>query len=117
MSATLKQSGNKAVITLEGELTLPFAEELKGIFIKALMHADEVFIVFQNVQDVDLSCLQLLCAAHRSAVRLKKHVTFSEGPTTVMKKAVETAGFAHLKGCTLGSEKSCLWKAAGAHHE
>ena len=117
MSATFEQSGNKAVITLEGELTLPFAEELKGIFIKAFQDADEISIAFKNVQEVDLSCLQLFCAAHRSAVRLKKHLVFSEGQPMVMKKAVKAAGFAHLKGCKQGSEKSCLWKKAGAHHE
>jgi anti-anti-sigma regulatory factor len=117
MSAIFKRSGNKGVITLEGELTLPHAEELKGVFIKALQDADEVSIDFKNVRDVDLSCLQLFCAAHRSAVRLKKHVTFSKKPPTALLEAAETAGFTHLKGCKLGSAISCLWKAAGADHE
>ncbi len=117
MSATLKQAGNKGVITLEGDLTLSHAEELKGIFIKALADADEVSIDFLNVQEVDLSCLQLFCSLHRSAVRLKKRVVFSGSPPPALKKVSEAAGFAHLKGCKLDREKSCLWMAAGARHE
>jgi anti-anti-sigma regulatory factor len=117
MSATFKKSGNKGVITIVGDLTLPYAEELKGIFIQALLNTDYVFIAFNDVQDVDLSCLQLFCAAHRSAVRSKKHLAFRGSPPNVMIRAAETAGFSHLKGCSLGNEESCLWKAAGVRHE
>jgi STAS domain len=90
---------------------------LKGIFIKALQDTDEVSIAMENVQNVDLSCLQLFCSAHRSAVRFKKHVAFSGSPPPAMRNASEAAGYARLKGCKLDCEKSCLWMAAGAHHE
>lgn len=117
MSATLKLSGYKGVITLDGDLTLSHAEELKGTFIKALADADDISIVFSNVQDVDLSCLQLLCSLHRSAVRLKKSVVFSGSKPPAVRIASEAAGFAHLKGCKLDREDRCLWMVAGAHHE
>ncbi len=117
MGATFKQSGTKGVLTLKGDLTLPYAEELKSVFIKALLDTDEVAITFENVHDVDLSCLQLFCSVHRSAVRSKKNVAFSSSPPIAMINAAEIAGFVHLKGCKLDCEKSCLWRATGAYYE
>ena len=109
MGATFIRSGNTGVVTLEGDLTLPCAEELKGTFIKALLDVDELSVAFDNVESADLSCLQLLCSAHRSALRLQKRVKFSVAPPQVFKDAVEAAGFSRVKGCKFDSEKSCLW--------
>ncbi len=117
MNATFKQSGNKGFVTLEGDLTLPHAEALKGIFIKALLETDEVSIAMENVQNVDLSCLQLFCSANRSAVRVKKQLAFQGNPPQAMRNAAEAAGYTRLKGCKLDCEKSCLWMTAGDYHE
>ena len=112
MSTTFTKTGDSGVLTLEGELTLPYAEELKKALLRAILDTDDVSIAFGNVQDVDLSCLQLLCSAHRSAVRLKKRVSFASGLPPAVKEAAETAGYARLKGCKLDLDKSCLWMAA-----
>jgi anti-anti-sigma regulatory factor len=117
MNATFKQSGKKGLVTLDGDLTLPNAEALKGIFLTALQKSDDVTIVMENVQNADLSCLQLFCSAHRSAVRKNKHVAFSGSPPPAMRNAVEAAGYARLKGCKLDCEKSCLWMTVGVDHE
>jgi ABC-type transporter Mla MlaB component len=118
MGTTLKQSGDKGFINLEGELTLPYAEELRSVLIKALLEADDISIAMENVQNVDLSCLQLLCSAHRSAVRLKKHVAFTGSVPKIFQNAVEAAGFARFTGCKQDCDKSCLWTLyAGERHE
>lgn len=65
MNATIKLSGKKGVITLEGGLTLPHGEVLKGIFLKALQTSDDVTIAMENVHNAELSCLQLFCSSER----------------------------------------------------
>ena len=118
MHALFNQSGGKCIITLEGDLTLPHAEELKGIFIKALQDSDDVSIAMENVHSVDLSCLQLFCSAHRSAARFKKHLMFHGNPPPILRDASEAAGYDRLRGCKLDCEGSCLWmQAAGNSHE
>jgi len=112
MSTMFKKTGNKGIVMLSGDLTLPYAEELKGVFLKALVETDDVSVGFENVQEVDLSCLQLLCSAHRSAVRLKKSITFNTALPQAFKEAADAAGFTRLKGCKLDCDKSCLWMAA-----
>ncbi len=117
MGATLKQTGAGRLVTLEGDLTLPHAEEMKKAFLKALVEADDVSISFNDIQDVDLSCLQMLCSVHRSAVRLKKKVRFDDTPPEIFKAAADAAGYSRLKGCKLDFEESCLWiAAAGENH-
>jgi anti-anti-sigma regulatory factor len=116
MSADQKQTGEEEIITLEGELTLPRAEELKSAFLKALARGDAVSIRFGSVQNVDLSCLQMLCSAHRSAVRMKKKVGVGGAIPKILSDAAEAAGYMRLKGCGLDFKNSCLWIAAGERH-
>ncbi len=112
MIAMFKLSGKSGVLTLEGELTLPYAEELRKALLRALLDTYDISIGFGSVQEVDVSCLQLLCSAHRSAVRLKKRVCIEGSLPPVMNEAVEAAGYARLKGCKLDCDKSCIWMAA-----
>jgi anti-anti-sigma regulatory factor len=117
MSAIFTRTGNKGVITLDGDVTLQQAEELRRVLIKALVDADEVSLDMEKVQQADLSCLQLLCSAHRSAARFTKKFAFSGCPPKALKDAVETAGFSRVTGCKLDCDKSCLWMTVtGAHH-
>jgi anti-anti-sigma regulatory factor len=117
MDTPLKQTGSTRIILLEGDLNLTQAPAIRTAFLKALVEADDVAIRFGNVRDLDLSCLQLLCSAHRSAVRLKKQVRFEGSVPKLLKDAADAAGYSHLKGCKLDTGKSCLWiAAAGASH-
>jgi len=106
---------NAATITLEGDLTLPRAEEIKKIFASALSGPSPVSIAFGAVSDIDLSFLQLFCSLHRSAERDKKQVRI-EGPAPkALKETAEAAGYLRLAGCKLDCDKSCLWVSiAGA---
>jgi anti-anti-sigma regulatory factor len=118
MGVTVKRSGDTRIVLLEGDLTLPEAPEIRTAFMKALVEADDVLICFGNVRELDLSCLQLLCSAHRSAARLKKRVRFEGDIPKKLYDAADNAGYSHLKGCKFDTGKSCLWIAAeGANHE
>jgi anti-anti-sigma regulatory factor len=119
MQATFNQSGHKSYITLEGDLTLAHAEALKGIFTKALQESDDVSIAIVTVENLDLSCLQLLCSAHLSAMRSKKKITFIGSPPQAFNDAVEAAGLTRgAAGCKLDNGYSCLWMSVkGDRHE
>ena len=117
MSAVFTGSGNKGVVTVDGDVTLRQAEEFRRVLIKALVDADEVALDMEKVEKVDLSCLQLLCSAHRSAARFKKKFAFTGCPSEALRDAVEASGFSRVTGCKLDCDKSCLWMTlTGAHH-
>jgi anti-anti-sigma regulatory factor len=102
-------SGKQGNITLDGNLTVGQAEELRRFLIKAIIDAQQVRLDFGTVTDVDLSCLQLLCSAHRSASRMKKSISLSGDWPEVFKNTVEEAGYSRLTGCRLDVDHSCLW--------
>lgn len=102
------------MVTLEGEITLPHAEELRSALIKAIIDSDKIAIDMENVVDIDLSCLQLLCSAHRSAARLNKPLFFTGNLPKSFKDIMSAAGFNRVTGCKLDTGKSCLWAAAGS---
>jgi anti-anti-sigma regulatory factor len=104
-----QESGKQGNIKLDGNLTVGQAEELRSLLIKAIIDAEEVHLDFGTVTDVDLSCLQLLCSAHRSASRMKKRVSLSDDWPEVFKKTVEEAGYSRNTGCRLDIDHTCLW--------
>lgn len=118
MGVAVKESGDKRSILLDGDLTLQNAESLRKAFLKALVESDNVSLVFKNVRNVDLSCLQLLCSAHRSAARLQKRLAIEGAVPKALKDAADEAGYCRLKGCKLDRDESCLWiSVAGGNHE
>jgi ABC-type transporter Mla MlaB component len=110
---TPEAAANIGTITLDGELTLPRAEELKKLFAQALDDQDSIEIKFGGVRAVDLSFLQLVCSLHRSAVTRKKHISLEGAVPTALKETATDAGYLRLDGCKLDFEKSCLWVKVG----
>ncbi len=102
-------TGSEGTVTLEGNLTVDRAEEMRMLFIKALIDADRVTVRIGKVTDVDLSCLQLLCSAHRSAARMNRHLVFDGDWPDPFRQAVLDAGYSRLTGCRLDKDNSCLW--------
>jgi anti-anti-sigma regulatory factor len=109
MSATFTKTGDTGVVKLDGDLTLSNAEEIKKTLIKAILDSDSVKVKFGKVQNVDLSCLQLLCSAHRSAERFHKQMSFGGPLPPVVMSAATSAGYADLKGCRPDCKGICLW--------
>jgi ABC-type transporter Mla MlaB component len=103
-------------VMLDGEFTLSQADELKKNFLEALGEADDISIVLDNIQDVDLSLLQLFCSLHRSALQQKKHIKLEGTVPQALKVVVEAAGFLRHAGCKMDLDKSCLWVVISGVH-
>ncbi len=114
MASTLEISDGKGIIKFNGALTVNCAEEIRMLLIKALIDADQVLMDFGDVTAADLSSFQLICSAHRTAVRLKKQLSYAGTPPDVFIRSVEEGGFARATGCGLDCEKSCLWMMGAA---
>ena len=104
-----QQSGKQGNLTLDGNLTVNQAEELRMLLIKALIDAEHVQVDFGPVSEVDLSCLQLLCSAHRSAGRMKRRLSLSGRWPEPFEKTVKEAGYTRLTGCRFDVDHNCLW--------
>jgi anti-anti-sigma regulatory factor len=117
MHKTQQPVDERGLVVFEGDLTLIQAEEMKQRLLRALTAGDAVTIRFGSVGDLDLSCLQLLCSAHRSAKRLGKPLCIDGEIPSPLREAADAGGFSRVMGCKYDNEKTCLWTVvAGANH-
>lgn len=63
----LIRSGDACLIRLAGTIDIGLAAELKSMLLTALGSAQSIQISCERVSDLDVTALQLLCAARRKA--------------------------------------------------
>lgn len=99
-------------ITLQwsGDLTIRRIAELKVEVQGALQEATSVAIEIAPEAECDMTLLQLLCAAHRTAGRQEKTLTLYGNFSEQFKMVMNLAGFARHVGCALDVCDNCLWK-------
>lgn len=117
MEAAFNLTGTTGTLTLGGSLTVPYAAQLKSLLMQGLEQAETVVISFGDIEDIDLSTIQLLCSAHRMSVRLNKRLLFGGGSVPdLFVQAVDRSGFHRHIGCALDSQMSCIWASICASH-
>ena len=109
ISFHVEDPDNVGVLTIEGNIDIQNAGELKSSLIKALHTVEKVFVNVEHVSDIDISCLELFCSAHRSSVRIQKTFAFSSVISGPLRKVVNEGGFKRHVGCVLDVNKTCLW--------
>ncbi|MBI5632650.1 MAG: STAS domain-containing protein [Nitrospirae bacterium] len=109
MHALHEQQTNIGFLTLSGDLTIEYADELKSLLLTALSGADQVVLDIKEVSSCDLSALQVFCSAHRSALQQKKQIALVESRSKVFRCAVTEAGYRRHVGCPADTDQSCFW--------
>jgi ABC-type transporter Mla MlaB component len=98
------------VLELDGDLTIENMQELHQILLDSLKNCHELSLSFAKVTAVDFSFVQLLCAAHRAAVRAEKVMRLPGECPEALRTVVRESGFMREQGCVLDTQGSCLWK-------
>ena len=106
---TFDDSKKSCELSLDGDLTIRSITDAKPVFVEALILADRIAINLDKIAEVDLSCLQLLCSAHRASVGLGKHITLSPHVPESFKETARKAGYLRTKGCAFDKDAACLW--------
>lgn len=109
----IENSGDVGVVTMNGEVLINNATELKELLMKALDCVDHVNINIEELTELDLSGLQLLCSAYRSSLKLNKNLTLNSKSSAVFKKIIEDAGYICHTESDSDYYKTCLWLKGG----
>jgi ABC-type transporter Mla MlaB component len=96
-------------IVLQGDLTIANAKTVLDQLKKALLDKAFDTITIGSVEGLDLTCLQLLCSFHRSAVAVDRHITLNDGNSPLFQAFKQKAGFERHRGCCRNPNKNCLW--------
>lgn len=109
MQQETEWQGNIKVVTLEGDLTIQRACELKERLLDALRSSSHTLVDLSRATSVDLSCLQVLCSAHRTSLKLGKELNIGDGYSEEFKKAVNDFGYKRNRSCVKDCDAGCLW--------
>lgn len=111
MRLDLQRSGEEAVVSAAGRLTVSQAGYLHQALVQAFEGARRVELALRDIREADLSFLQLLCAAHRTAAA--QGAVFAVGGLAGAEpvlRLIREAGAERGVGCPEG----CLWPGAAA---
>ena len=105
----IKTDAGKVQVCLEGKLTIANAAEIRDLLVEALAGGDSITVDLTGVTDMDLSTLQLICSAHRTARSSAKDLFLTGTASGLLLKKRKEAGYIRHQGCMYNPTQSCLW--------
>jgi anti-anti-sigma regulatory factor len=89
-----------ATLPIGGSLTIPRSEETRRAIMEALNGGASLIIDCDEAVEVDVSFLQILIAAQRTAARSLKHAALKAPPSGALAAALRACGFSPPPGAT-----------------
>ena len=102
-------AGEMVTLQWSGDLTIRRIAELKAQVQEALAAATQVSITIAAEAECDMTLMQLLCAAHRTAARQDKTLQLCGEIPPRFKMVMNLAGFSRHIGCAQDPSGGCLW--------
>ncbi len=96
-------------LKMDGILTVANAATILGKMREALAQTDDLLVTVGEDAEVDVSFLQILCSAHRTAVKMNKCLRLNTPRSRAFDSATRAAGYVRIKGCANDPDGSCLW--------
>jgi two-component system chemotaxis sensor kinase CheA len=97
------------VLALTGAMSVREAAQTKADVLAALAEPGDLLLDCAGVTQADLSFIQIILAAHRSARALGKRLALAASPVAALRQALERGGFAHPDA----ADPAC-WTGQGA---
>ena len=104
-----KDDDERGRLVLEGELTLEHVRQLHEELRSSMENVRKLDVDISGVVEADLSFLQLLCSAHRTAVKTGKTLNFVKDIPESVRQVMENNGYSRQNSCSLDVGKTCLW--------
>ncbi len=108
MNCNLEQSEETAEIFISGVMSIEDAADLKAAISSAIAGSSCIVVDLSATDATDISCLQVLCSAHRAAVQSGKKLTV-RGTDESLITCLEDAGLPRHTGCLQQNGVPCLW--------
>lgn len=96
-------------LKISGGALIGDAARLKDALLAALHDADRIVVDLARMEEIDLTALQLLCAAHQSAESAGKVFQVQAAGNNIYHEVVSHAGLHRHVGCARDNSSSCIW--------
>ena len=105
----LQEEDSNSTLIVNGQLTIACATEFKDALMKLYESSKNLFLDLTNVGSIDTSCLQLLCALHKSSVNSNRTIEIKDDFSESFKQSLVDAGYVRTGRCSADSSRSCFW--------
>ena len=109
MAVSPGEKNKEETVVVKGALTVSHIAGVRDELLKALKSAAKVALDLRAVTEIDLSALQLICSAHKTAIKTQKKFEFIDSSTGVAVNTAGMNGYLRQTGCSIDQDKSCLW--------
>lgn len=97
------------IVKIAGEMTVPFASEIRENLIAAFEKSAAITIDLSDVAEIDVSGLQLLCSAHKSSIEMGKDYRIVGREKDRIWEAADASGQLRQRGCAQDICGTCIW--------
>lgn len=109
ISHTLSNDGTVLQIALNGRLCIDTTPELLELLRTTLPTAQKVRLDVSNLAEIDLTGMQLICSACRTALVDKHSFNFSGSLAPCIQEAISTVGLQRHTVCKHDANLPCIW--------
>lgn len=99
MPVKLQRQEPRWTISLEGQITLTSAAELKNLLLERLAAGKDLELDLERAEEIDIAIMQVLCAAAREAARTGSRIACHASAGVA--DAVRESGFSQSLGFLL----------------
>lgn len=110
MNLVNEDFGDGKVLRIEGAMTIESVDTLRAVLSQLIVEGAQVSVDVEKINETDITVLQTLCSAHRTAELLGAVLTISKNQSEVFQQLVKDTGFTRNAACELLiRQKTCLW--------
>ena len=113
MNMNTSEMNGSILVTLEGDLGIEQAGELKELFLRLSQENKPLILDLDRMENAHIACLQILCSAHRTFWNSEIALTLQAPQPPRFNEILDRAGFSREKGCPLDRSRTCLFASGG----
>ena len=105
------EGADAVILHLKGDMTIETVAELREVLLEVYNeNRTQIRLSGRELGAIDFYGLQLLCAAHRTAIKKKILLSWEGGRPSQISDAMPIAGFTRHCGCSLcPPDIKCVW--------
>lgn len=109
MAVSVAEREGVVEVLARGSLTIGTARDLADAVRGAMEGSQRVSIRFEHVDDVDLTLVQILCAACRMAAERSMELVLEGDTPPLIRSLLQEAGGERVAPCRHNAGISCVW--------
>jgi anti-anti-sigma regulatory factor len=113
MKMTIEESALGRIVRIEGDVTIEQARDFQGRLAEMITEKACLILDVERIGDIDITALQTLCSAHRTAEGLNASLMIGRNWPEGFRQSVKDTGFTRKAACALRVRGACLWTEGG----